>query len=222
MDITKISSALASTGLIIRGTFATEADDDLSPEIKTVVIIGNVGSDIWPVFSVSPEFDRSDNPMDDWSRRVIEKVAIELDCAAVYPFDGPPYVPFQRWAQKAEPVWPSPIGPLIHPVYGLWHAYRGALLFKEDFAAPSIKIGTSPCDKCLERPCLSTCPVNAFSESGYDVPACADHLRSSEGSDCMNGGCLARRSCPVGQGYQYSPGHAAFHMDHFLKARPMV
>ena len=30
---------------------------------------------------------------------------------------------------RAEGLKPSPIGILMHPQFGLWHAYRGALLF---------------------------------------------------------------------------------------------
>ena len=50
-----------------------------------------------------------------------------VGAAPIYPFGGPPYWPFQRWAQRAEAVFPSPLGILIHPEYGLWHAYRAAL-----------------------------------------------------------------------------------------------
>src|SRR4030095_137820 len=41
-----------------------------------------------------------------------------------------------RWAMRAEAVAPSPLGILIHPDYGLWHAYRGALAFAERLALP--------------------------------------------------------------------------------------
>ena len=37
---------------------------------------------------------------------------------------------------RAEAVAPSPLGILIHPDYGLWHAYRGALAFAERLALP--------------------------------------------------------------------------------------
>ena len=106
---------------------------------------------------------------------------------------------------------------LIHPEYGLWHAYRGALVFK----APIIDLPArgdviSPCETCEEKPCLSTCPVSALGAGAYDVPACARHLRSPEGSDCMN---LACRACPVGRSYMYHGDHALFHVDAFLEAR---
>ena len=48
----------------------------------------------------------------------------------------PDMPPFQRWALRAEAVYASPLGILIHPEYGLWHAYRAALLFTERLALP--------------------------------------------------------------------------------------
>ena len=109
---------------------------------------------------------------------------------------------------------------LIHPEYGLWHAYRGALVFKEPVIdLPDRPAASSPCETCEEKPCLSTCPVSAFGAGSYDVPACARHLRSPAGSDCMNLACRARRACPVGRGHRYHGDHALFHMDAFLKAR---
>ena len=46
---------------------------------------------------------------------MIEALARELGGKALFPFGGPPFLPFQRWAQRAEPVHSSPIGLLIHP-----------------------------------------------------------------------------------------------------------
>lgn len=146
-------------------------------------------------------------------------LARDFGARAILPFDGPPYVPFQRWAQRAEPVAPSPVGILIHPDYGLWHAYRGALAFPEALELPPADPRPRPCDTCSGRPCLTTCPVDAFTRAGYDVPACAGHLRGAAGADCVTGGCLARRACPVGGAWAYAPGQAEFHMRAFLRAR---
>jgi len=77
----------------------------------------------------------------------------------------------------------------------------------------------SPCDSCASRPCLSACPVGAFGADGYDVGACAAHLRRPAGLACMDGGCLARRACPVGGEHAHGPAQAAFHMRAFLRAR---
>ena len=100
---------------------------------------------------------------------MLDDVARRFDATALYPSDGPPYLPFQRWAMKAEPVRSSPLGILIHPDYGLWHGYRGALAFAGALPLPPRDERASPCDDCADRPCLSTCPVAAFGEAGYDV-----------------------------------------------------
>ena len=74
------------------------------------------------------------------------------------------------------------------------------------------------CLRCSAKPCLQACPVEAFTPAGYAVDACAAHLHGPSGGDCMQGGCLARRACPVGVPYRYAPEHAAFHMRAFARS----
>jgi epoxyqueuosine reductase QueG len=114
-------------------------------------------------------------------------------------------------------VVPSPIGTLIHPDYGLWHAYRGALVFAEHIALPPSAARPSPCETCQDKPCLSACPVNAFASGGYAVNACLDHISGDHGAECLHRGCLARRACPVGQRFRYSTEQTRFHMEAFLR-----
>ena len=95
----------------------------------------------------SPEAsDGLADPLDRWSRQVIEALASEFSAEALFPFGGPPFLPFQRWAQRAEPVHASPIGLLIHPRFGLWHSYRGALGFSAALAVPEPAAVPRPCD----------------------------------------------------------------------------
>jgi Fe-S-cluster-containing hydrogenase component 2 len=75
----------------------------------------------------------------------------------------------------------------------------------------------SPCKNCSERPCLSACPVGAFSEAGYDVPACAGDVRAAEGRRCRVGGCLARAACPVGSSWRYPAEAGVFHLAAFAR-----
>lgn len=223
MDRRQIELALQSTGLLYRGGFNPGADDrfpEILGAVGTVVLIGNAGPAMWQVFSNSPEYRDdagSGDPQDDWSRRVIDEVAAKLGAKAVYPFDGPPYLPFQSWAMKSDSVWQSPIGPLIHMRYGLWHAYRGALVFPKPLDLEAAPKGVSSCESCTAQPCLHTCPVGAFSVGNYDVAACTAHITSASGQDCMDGACLARRACPLGGDYHYGPAQARFYMDHFIE-----
>lgn len=214
MIFNALNDAFSIHGLMIRGGFHAGADGHVPDGIKTLILIGNAGPDMWHVFGKTmPDIP---NPMDAWSKTIINEIATQFSATAVYPFEGPPYHPFQKWAMRADTVFPTPIGPLIHPKYGMWHAYRGALLFREALELPPKNNATSPCDTCVDKPCMTTCPVEAFSAGGYDVPGCRTHIGSPEGVDCMGNGCLARRACPVGQNYIYEPAQAAFHMGHFL------
>ena len=223
MDYASVCRAVEATGLTPRGGFHPE-DGDGVPALAdgrapgTVVLVGVVGHSAWDAFRGSDESRAASNPLDRWSRRVVTALAAELGAAPLFPFGGPPFLPFLRWARRAEAVHPSPIGPLIHPDYGLWHAYRGALAFAEAMTLPAADERPRPCDTCADKPCLSTCPVDAFGADGYDVPACIGHIGAAAGRECLHRGCLARRACPVGVAYRYAPEQMAFHMRAFLAA----
>jgi ferredoxin len=217
-----VFAATLRTGLVPRGAFKLEDGERVGElaDLRTIVLAGMVGREGWNAFAASPEAsDGFADPLDRWSRRLIESLARELGGKALFPFGGPPFLPFQRWAQRAEPVHSSPIGLLIHPYYGLWHAYRGARGFPEELVVAKPAPVPSPCESCMGRWCLKACPVGAFSEAGYDVAACAGHLRSAAGGDCMDFGCRARRACPVGADHVYGPEQASFLMRAFLRGR---
>jgi hypothetical protein len=186
---------------------------------QTLLLLGTIGSACWETFAQSPEAALDRDPFDAWTRRIVSELAARVGGRPLFPFEGPPYWPFQRWAMRAEPVAPSPIGILIHPDYGLWHAYRAALLFAERIALPERGPRPVPCDTCRDRPCLSACPVGAFSGTGYDVATCAGHISSPAGVLCMEEGCRARDACPVAPEYRYAPEQIRFHMRAFRRAR---
>ncbi len=217
-----IVATIEAQGLAARGAFALDDADRAGglDGLAAIVLVGAAGAHGWKAFAASPEArDGHADPLDRWSCRVIDALARDLGARPFYPFGGPPYWPFQRWALRAEPVSPSPLGLLIHPKFGLWHSYRGALGFAEPVSIPPREAQASPCEICASRPCLSACPVGAFAASGYDVAACAAHLRGDEGRACMEGGCLARRACPVGVEFAHGEAQASFHMRAFLRAR---
>ncbi len=219
-----VESALDDAGLAPRGAFHPGPGDGVPPladgrATGTLVLAGNVGGAMWQAFSRARRAEDGPNPLDAWTRRVLTALAADLGGDALFPFGGPPYLPFQRWARCAGPLWPSPIGPLIHPDYGLWHAYRGALAFAGRFDLPPRDERPSPCETCADKPCLTTCPVGALTPGGYDVGTCAGHIASAAGEDCMALSCRARRACPVGREYTYGPEQSRFHMEAFLRAR---
>jgi hypothetical protein len=223
VTLEEIAARLAPDGLALRGALHVEPGELSLPPIggaRTLVLVGYIGAAGWAAFENSPERrDGASDPLDRWSRRVVGALAEACGGAALYPFDGRPYHPFQRWARRADNVNVSPLGMLIHPRFGLWHSYRGALALAQRLDLPPLAAARSPCETCEARPCLSACPVGAFAPGSYDVEACVDHLSQSEGAECMNGGCLARRSCPVGVEFAHEPVQARFHMEAFRAAR---
>jgi epoxyqueuosine reductase QueG len=128
----------------------------------------------------------------------------------------------------------------IHPEHGLWHAYRFALALpmapraltgavEAGISAPEavtldlagrVAVPTSAtdlCATCIGQPCLQACPVGAYTGESFLLNACASHLHSQAGAECMQNGCLARHACPVAAGKRYSQEHAAFHMQAFAR-----
>lgn len=223
----RISDTLAEHGLIARGGFRFTQGDTAprgasgAPTIF-VVLIGSAGATYWNHFIDWRSRQPVDpiDPLDSWSRHVIGAVALQVGARLVMPNDRP-YAPFQQWAMRAEGLKPSPLGILMHPDYGLWHAYRGALLFDdgfEDFRSMPAAEREHPCDSCAEKPCMSACPVDAHGARGFAYEACLEHVRSPFGEPCRAMGCLDRNACPVGTAYRYPAEVQAFHQRAFARA----
>jgi len=218
-----IVAAFDGTGLLVRGGFAATPDDDLPAGLAgtaagAVVLLGNAGAELWPSFTAGRR--EEPEPLDAWTERTVAPRAARLRVRALYPNDRP-YQPFQRWAMRAEPVATSPIGLLIHPDHGLWHAYRAALLLDRAPAdLPAREDRPSPCETCVGRPCLPACPVRAHGDRGFDVGACTQHLRADTDPRCMELGCRSRDGCPIGRPSRFGDAQVRFHMAAFLRARP--
>lgn len=221
-DRSLIPALLPPAAIAERGAFHPAAGEvpplhDGRP-IATLILLGWTGGVQWRYFAASAEAtDGRPDPLDRWSRRLIEYAAQELGAMPLFPFGGPPHHDFQAWALRAEPVARSPIGLLIHPRWGLWHAYRGALAFNERLPLTQVPVPSSPCKGCLGRPCLRTCRVDAFRTDAYDIGSCAGHVGSVGGTGCRTHGCEARRACPIGAEWAYAPDQAGYHMEAFLR-----
>lgn len=218
-----IAAALSANGLILRGcvTFAEgeEAPSGLSgASAKSALLVGQAGAAPWPHFLRWRERQPQAiaNPLDTWSHEVIGAVAEKFGARAVSPSDRP-YLPFQQWAMRAEGLKPSPLGILMHPEYGLWHAYRGALLFEDAITVEASEASIHLCDTCVAKPCMKSCPVDAYSQDGFAHQSCLAHVRGADGSPCRTGGCLDRNACPYGTAYRYPAEAQAFHMAAFAR-----
>ncbi len=220
-DLEHLGVALTAHGLRVFSGFQFEAGE-AAPEgasgnpARSVVMVGYGGREMWPHFSAwrSGQPANLRDPLDTWSKLVIGEIAARSGARAVFPSDRP-YMPFQQWAMRAEGLKPSPLGILMHPEFGLWHAFRGALLFEVNipvFAHTSVHA----CDRCTEKPCLSACPVSAYSSAGFAVERCRNHVRSSAGRDCRERGCFARNACPVGARWRYAAEQLVYHQNAFV------
>ena len=212
MEYSDIVAGLAEMRLVPRGGFAIEDADGVPGGGATLLLAGFAGPEMWRAFTAGRA--SADEPLDDWTRRGLSPIAEKLGAKPLFPFGGPPHLPFQRWAMKAGGVHVSPVCTLIDADFGLWHAYRGALVFAKAVSLPAADARSHPCEDCADRPCLSACPVDAWTESKLDLGACVTHLGQTPGGDCMTRGCRARRTCPVG--HVYEPAQAGFHMAAFF------
>lgn len=213
----RLEAAAGTLGIACRGGLVLESDEGL-PEVhagrpgRTLVLLGFTGAMQWSAFASSAEFaDGEPHPLDRWSVRVIEQLGTAFGARPLYPFGGPPWWPFQQWAQRAEALHSSPLRILMHPQFGLWHAYRGALLFTETFAVPPRQSWAPPCESCAATPCIASCPAGAVTPAGFDRAACAAHVASPQGLACRSG-CLSRGSCPMAVAHRYGKEQATFHM----------
>ncbi|WP_428687500.1 hypothetical protein [Roseibium sp.] len=217
-----LTEELAAAGFLFLGGFAPEASSKVPPlsdgrPARSLLLIGSTGPSLWPAFRASPEFsDAAPDPLDRYSKRVLNGLARIFALEALFPFEGPPYHPFQQWALECGGFSQSPLGVLAHRDYGPWAGFRAVFLSANPFADAALSPEPGPCETCKDKPCLTVCPVDAISlEDGYRVADCRGHLAEDKTRDCWSG-CLARRACPFGQEHRQSAETSGFHMESFL------
>ena len=213
LSLAALADRLAEERLEVLGGFAVaEGEAGFPPGTRTLLMLGPREPGFWAHLTSQPEWDGAPDPVDRWSRRVIGRIACDLGAKALFPFGGPPYHPFYPWALRTGRAWDSPVRLLVHAEQGLMVSFRGALALKQGMELPPP--ATKPCETCA-APCLTTCPAGAITAAGYDVPVCHAFLNRPEGAECLTGGCLVRRACPVSQSYARLPEQSAYHMGQF-------
>ncbi|MEO1537658.1 MAG: ferredoxin [Pseudomonadota bacterium] len=215
MSIDALTDRASDAALDVIGVCHTEPEDGLGK--GTLALLGPKEPGFWVHVQRSPEFlDGASEPLDRWSHLVVTRIARDVGGSPLFPF-GEPARPFISWALRSGRAWVSPVGLLVHDVAGLLVSYRGAVLFDE--VLPLGPTPERPCDACVEKPCLTACPVGALGKEGYDLATCHSYLDIPGGRPCMSGGCLVRRACPVSQSYPRTPAQSAFHMRAFHNPR---
>jgi epoxyqueuosine reductase len=213
LSASDLSEALTRQGLTLLGS-APPDPAHMPPGTQALALIGPMGGSVWwDIVTASPEWtDGAPDPVDRWSRRVLDKIAQRVGATALYPFGGPPWMPFQTWAQATGRVWESPVRLLVHAEAGLWVSFRGALALPFALDLPPLP---SPCETCADRPCLTACPPRALTGAGYDLPACHAFLDTPAGETCRSAGCRVRAACPVSVRHARVCQQSAYHMSRF-------
>lgn len=204
---------LAAHGLTLAGVAPPDAPRT-PPGTRALALVAPLGGAVWwDIVTASPEWqDGRADPLDRWSRRILDGIAARLNATALYPFGGPPHLPFQTWALATGRVWASPVHLLVGADAGLWVSFRGALALPFALHLPP---APRPCDTCAGQPCRSACPVAALTPAGYDLPACRTYLDTAPGQICRTQGCRVRAACPVSIRHARVDAQSAYHMSRF-------
>lgn len=220
MNYTEISEKAGQHQLEVYGGFHPDKQDKVPGDTKTLIMLGPKEPGFWTYIIKQDEFkDGLPNPLDRWSKRVIDTIGEETKGEPAYPFGGPPYHPFMTWALKTGRSWHSPIKFLVHDTSGLLVSYRGVLGYSEFFHLPPPP-PQSPCVTCIDKPCITACPVDVLTPEIYDADGCRKYIGSSEGHECLRLGCNVRRICPISATYQRDIRQSEFHQIAFLKNAP--
>jgi len=195
-------------------------------DAKSIILIGFGGKGFWDIFQKylrdNPGFKTNNvDLIDNYSVLKLKEAANILDANQVaykilYPFGEDALdLNFLRLGELGGAGVPSLLGILLHPVYGPWISLRGAIITDMEFKEYGENLSSfSPCPTC-DKPCISACPVNTISESGWDWESCMKFRISDE--TCAKS-CASRRACPYGEEEQYSEDQLQYHHKFVLKS----
>jgi len=190
------------------------------PSAKSAIVLGHGGSAFWYSYqahvAAHPEHVQRADPLDDFTVGLMRTAivprlrAIGLHGRVRFPFGtDEPRVSFVHLAEAAGLGCRSVLGVLIHPEFGPWIAFRGALLVADVLTAPRPAARFDPCGSCTTRPCIAVCPAAAVDRDGWNTRRCIDH-RVGHTEDCQSQ-CDARVACVYGRAHIYPPAALDHH-----------
>ena len=118
MPIAELTGELARHGLRLRGGFATDGKSDADllakvPWAHTLVLVGNVGSELWEKSGAEIAAMTGADPLDRWTRQTIDPVARSirsgsLHCASATRFANDIPVRATAFARRLSALSPGP------------------------------------------------------------------------------------------------------------------
>jgi ferredoxin-like protein FixX len=228
MTTKSVAEALLELGFNLQAIFRFEQlpgavrreitrHEPASARFQNLILLASGGSMFWPIMKQDPgvKMDQPD-PVDNYTIRALGNF-FGNDAIIVYPTNR--LIPLQALGKLAGWHYDSPLGLGIHPVFGLWFAYRAVIMSRADFTplASELDVQTGPpCQSCRDKPCINACPASAAVKSGFKVQLCSDY-RMEPDSSCHSR-CISRLACPVGRDHRYLPEQMAYHYGHSLAA----
>ncbi len=192
---------------------------NLMPGAGSVVMIGNYGGRMWEILQADMEADPSKydghrDPVDDLSAEAIEAAVEELAgsglrARAVYPWrqEACGWLPFQSWAPACGFGKMGLVGVVVHPEYGPWLSFRGAIILDAELEPDPPLEDFEPCAGC-EAPCIEECPAGAVSREGCNVQKCLGARLFDSRCEMR---CAAREACVYGGEYRFSREQITYH-----------
>lgn len=190
---------------------------EVAGDYNQLLVFGHAGSGFWK--SLDEPLTGSD-PLDRMSIKMVEDFLQRIGCAdylVVYPSTD---LQIDLRALGKQLGWhaDSALGMGINAIHGTWFAYRVVVLantfYETHDETQTNNLAEAPCSKCINRPCVEACPVDAPGVT-FDLQACMDE-RVREGSACAYQ-CLARNVCPVGTEYRYDQDQMRYHYQKSLQ-----
>jgi len=182
----------------------------LAPSTRSALLLAAGGRALFVAFAQAPEARLPTDPLDSYTRRVVEGVLRHLGTRAVFAFErrGGGFADFVALGRASGLGAPSRLGLLLHPVYGPWLSLRAVLLTPLAFPETPPLADFDPCSGCA-APCAAACPGDALPVTGFDVASCA--ATRSLRVPCRER-CDARRACVIGPEHAYAAAAEAHHM----------
>ena len=189
-------------------TSIQEVNDD---SYQQLMIFGHGGKTMWQALQDSP-FKSDKDPVDNFSLQAIQRYFEREHQGAhyqvIYPSEQD-LIPLQKLGALAGWHHESPFRIGINQEFGSWFAYRVVVLANTNLELTQPITTASPCENCVDKPCIPACPAGALKRGKLSLQTCINY-RLEEHSKCQ-ATCLSRITCPIAQNNRYTKKQISYH-----------